>query len=69
MKAGSGGHSGARCYAPGSLVRAHLVELSAENKGCNCAGEVGGGRRAVPTAWGRDGGEGAEEEGCLHFAP
>lgn len=38
-------------------------------KGCNCAGEVGGGRRAVPTAWGRDGGEGAGEEGCLHFAP
>lgn len=30
---------------------------------------VGGGRRAVPTAWGRDGGEGAGEEGCLHFAP
>lgn len=33
----------------------HILELSTADKGCNCAGVVGGETQAVPMAWGRDG--------------
>lgn len=59
MKAGSGGHPGAYCRAPGCWVRANSVELGAEHKGCDCAGVVGGERQHVPMGMG----EGWEVEG------
>lgn len=60
MKVESGGHPGAYCRAPGCWVRENLVELSAEYKGCNCAGVVGGERQPVPMGMG----EGWEVEGA-----
>ena len=60
MKGWSGGHPGAYCHAPGCWVRVNSVELSAEYKGCNCAGVVGGERQPVPVGMG----EGWEVEGA-----